>query len=214
METINRQMDLDSQFQTVIDETTGKDIISAPEIIAARNGKADLGSRLSTDYNVLNSKIDTETNSVRSDLLEVNTGIRTELDDLINQTDGVKDWIIEQGENYKGWWEKWASGKLVQYGALLTTHPPATEAWGSIYLSSPVKIEYPIPFWDVYSTTVTLKMVDGNPGWVTQYDVTTPHNTLTETPPFALARPEAGGKTTNAEYDFIAIGRWKEPDDW
>lgn len=213
METISRQMQLDSQFQTVIDETTGKDIISAPEIIAARNGKTDLSSRLNTDYNVLNNKITTETNSVRSDLLEVNTGIRTELDDLINQTDGIKDWIIEQGENYKGWWEKWASGKLVQYGALLTTHPPATEAWGSIYVSNPVKIEYPIPFWDVYTTDVTLRMIDRNAGWLTQYDTTT-YNTLTETPRYALARPEPGGFTTNVQYDFIAIGRWKEPDGW
>ena len=213
-ETIRRQTQLDSQFQTVIDETTGKDIISAPEIIAARNGKTDLSSRLNTDYNVLNSKIDTETNSVRSDISEINTGIRQELDDLINQTDGIKDWIIEQGENYKGWWEKWASGKLVQYGALLTIHPPATEVWGSVYVTNPVKIEYPIPFWDVYSTKVTLKVVDGNPGWLTQYDTATPYNTLTETPPYTLARPVEGRASSNVQYDFIVIGRWTEPGYW
>lgn len=214
METISRQVQLDSQFQTVIDETTGKDIISAPEIIAARNGKTDLSSRLNTDYNALNNKITTETNSVRSDLFAVSGGIRTELDDLINQTDGIKDWIIEQGENSKGWWEKWASGKLVQYGALLTTHSAATETWGSVYLSEPVRIEYPIPFWDVYSTNVTLKMVDGDAGWLTQYNTTTPYNILTETPRYALARPRIGTNVTNVEYHFNAIGRWKEPDDW
>ena len=213
METISRQMQLDSQFQTVIDETTGKDIISAPEIIAARNGKTDLSSRLNTDYNVLNSKIDTETNSVRSDLSAVSGGIRTELDDLINQTDGIKDWIIEQGDNYKGWWEKWASGKLIQYGGFLTTHSPAAEAWGSIYLSNTIQIEYPIPFWDVYTTNVTLKVVEGDSGWLTQYN-TAPYDRLTKTPKYTLARPVLGLSPSNVEYDFIAIGRWKEPDDW
>ena len=213
METISRQMQLDSEFRTVIDETTGKDIISAPEIIAARNGKTDLSSRLNTDYNVLNNEITTETNSVRSDLSAVSDGIRTELDDLINQTAGIKDWIIEQGENEKGQWEKWANGKLVQYGGLLTTHPPVTEAWGSIYVSNPVKIKYPIPFWDVYTTNVTLKVTIGDSGWLTQYDWS-PYDRLTETPNYALGRPLAGWEHTHVEYGFVAIGRWKEPDDW
>lgn len=213
METISRQMQLDSQFQTVIDETTGKDIISAPEIIAARKGKTDLSLRLDTDYNVLNSKIDTEISSVQNDISEVGDGIRTELDDLISQSAGIRDWIIEQGENEKGQWEKWANGKLVQYGGLLTTHPPVTEAWGSVFVSNPVKIEYPIPFWDVYATNVTLKGVSGTPGWLSQYDSES-YNRLTESPNYALVRPVAGHSPSNVEYGFIAIGRWKEPDDW
>ena len=42
--------DLKTQFQQVIDETTGKDVISAPEIIAARGNNSNLSQRLlSTD---------------------------------------------------------------------------------------------------------------------------------------------------------------------
>ena len=44
--TGNRQADIEVQFQSVIDGTTGKDVISAPEIIAARNGETNLKTRL------------------------------------------------------------------------------------------------------------------------------------------------------------------------
>ena len=44
--TGNRQADIEVQFQSVIDGTTGKDVISAPELIAARNGEANLNARL------------------------------------------------------------------------------------------------------------------------------------------------------------------------
>lgn len=41
-----RQATVEEQFQTVLDETTGKDVISAPELIAARNGELNLKTRL------------------------------------------------------------------------------------------------------------------------------------------------------------------------
>lgn len=44
--TGNRQADIEDQFKDVIDGTTGKDVISAPEIIAARKGEASLNARL------------------------------------------------------------------------------------------------------------------------------------------------------------------------
>ena len=45
-----RQDTVESTFQSVIEETTGKDVISAPEIIAARGGHDNLSQRLlSTD---------------------------------------------------------------------------------------------------------------------------------------------------------------------
>lgn len=144
---------------------------------------------------------------------EIFKGMDNAADKINENFKGIKDYIIDQGENSKGWWEKWASGKLVQYGALLKTHSGATEAWGSIYLSEPVSIEYPIAFWDVYSLEVSLKIFDGFAGWLTQYDTRT-HNPLTETPRYALARPRPGAGVTNAEYHFIAIGRWKKPDYW
>lgn len=46
----NRQDTVESQFQDVIENTTGKDVVSAPEIIAARNGKANLKERLDDDH--------------------------------------------------------------------------------------------------------------------------------------------------------------------
>lgn len=45
-----RQGNVESQFQNVIDETTGKDVISAPELIAARNGKSNLKTRLDEEH--------------------------------------------------------------------------------------------------------------------------------------------------------------------
>ena len=41
-----RQTTVEEQFQSLLNETTSKDVISAPEIIAARGGKATLGQRL------------------------------------------------------------------------------------------------------------------------------------------------------------------------
>lgn len=44
-----RQATVEEQFQSVLDETTGKDVISAPEIIAARDGATTLGERLDSE---------------------------------------------------------------------------------------------------------------------------------------------------------------------
>ncbi|WP_373706121.1 M14 family metallopeptidase [Jeotgalibaca porci] len=48
--TIGRQNYVEEQFQDVLDETTGKDVISAPELIAARNGKSNLKTRLDDEH--------------------------------------------------------------------------------------------------------------------------------------------------------------------
>ncbi len=48
--TIGRQGYVEEQFQNVIDETTDKDVISAPELIAARNGKSNLKTRLDDEH--------------------------------------------------------------------------------------------------------------------------------------------------------------------
>lgn len=44
--TIDEILALQPQFQSVLDETTGKDVISGPEIILARGGATTLGERL------------------------------------------------------------------------------------------------------------------------------------------------------------------------
>ena len=56
-ETIGRQDFVEYQFQTVIDETTGKDVISAPELIAARNGKSNLKTRLDEEHAQVNAQL-------------------------------------------------------------------------------------------------------------------------------------------------------------
>jgi len=53
--TGNRQADIEIQFKDVIDNTTGKDVISAPEIIAARNGENDLKTYLDKQKESLNN---------------------------------------------------------------------------------------------------------------------------------------------------------------
>lgn len=125
----------------------------------------------------------------------------------------VEDYIIEQGENDKGWWEKWESGKLVQYGSLLTKHNGVTEQWGSVYLSNPVNIVYPIPFWDIYTLNVNLITTSGATGWLTQYEAGVTDR-LTASPAYSIARPVKTTTTIEAQYDFKAIGRWKQPDGW
>src|SRR5690606_40711529 len=61
-ETKQRQDNVEAQFQSVLDETTGKDVISAPEITAARVGADDtnhpnLKERLDTEYQKLSSQL-------------------------------------------------------------------------------------------------------------------------------------------------------------
>lgn len=60
--TTDRQDSVEAQFQSVLDETTGKDVISAPEINAAKVG-AD-----NTDYPNLKQRLDTEHNRLSSQL--------------------------------------------------------------------------------------------------------------------------------------------------
>lgn len=56
-DTIGRQDHVESQFQDVIDETTGKDVIAAPEIIAARNGEPNLKARLDKNQSEVTSQL-------------------------------------------------------------------------------------------------------------------------------------------------------------
>lgn len=56
-ETKTRQDSLETQFQDVLDETTGKDIISAPEILAARGSHANLKQRLDSEYQEVTTQL-------------------------------------------------------------------------------------------------------------------------------------------------------------
>lgn len=57
VENKNRQNAVEEQFQDVIENTTGKDVISAPEIIAARNGEPNLKSRLDKEHQQVTAQL-------------------------------------------------------------------------------------------------------------------------------------------------------------
>ena len=58
VELKNRQTSVESQFDAVQQELTGKDIISAPEIIAARNGEANLKTRIDKEHQEVTEKLE------------------------------------------------------------------------------------------------------------------------------------------------------------
>lgn len=53
----SRQDSVESQWQVVSDEMTDKDVISAPEIIAARDGEANLKARLDKDHQEVTAQL-------------------------------------------------------------------------------------------------------------------------------------------------------------
>src|SRR5690606_29035076 len=62
--TTDRQDSVEAQFQSVLDETTGKDVISAPEVTAARVG-AD-----GTQYSNLKQRLDIEHDKITAQLAQ------------------------------------------------------------------------------------------------------------------------------------------------
>ena len=53
----NRQSSVENQFNSLQQEITNKDVISAPEIIAARNGEADLKTRLDKEQQEITTQL-------------------------------------------------------------------------------------------------------------------------------------------------------------
>lgn len=146
-------------------------------------------------------------------LNKIEKGMSNAAEKINENFEEIDDYIIEQGDNYKGRWEKWASGKLVQYGSLLKTHEGIQEEWGAIYLSDPVEIVYPIPFWDIYTLNVNLLSISGATGWLFQYKAGVADR-LIKSPAYTIARPSRTSATIKVQYDFKAIGLWKQPDGW
>ena len=97
--TTDRQDSVEAQFQSVLDETTGKDVISAPEITAARVGADDtnypnLKERLDTEYQKLSSRLDTEYQKLSSQLAQKAT--KAELYQSIGSTKTYLDNQLSQ----------------------------------------------------------------------------------------------------------------------
>jgi len=60
----SRQDSVESQWQSVIDETTNLDVVSAPEIIAARNNEANLKARLDKENQQVTARLAQTENDV------------------------------------------------------------------------------------------------------------------------------------------------------
>ena len=69
--TIGRQDYVEEQFQDVLDETTGKDVISAPELIAARNGKSNLKTRLDDEHAQVTAQLQQTENNLSDRAINV-----------------------------------------------------------------------------------------------------------------------------------------------
>ncbi|MFL2100098.1 glycosyl hydrolase family 28-related protein [Desemzia sp. FAM 23989] len=72
VETVDRQDYVEQQFQVVLDETTGKDVISAPELLAARIGVDG------TVYPNAKARIDAEQNETNRQLAQNTSAIQGE----------------------------------------------------------------------------------------------------------------------------------------
>ena len=66
---------VESQFQDVIDNTTDKDVISAPEIIAARNGEANLKARLDKEKNEVTTQLAQKTDKGNVSVFDINKNL-------------------------------------------------------------------------------------------------------------------------------------------
>lgn len=89
--------------------------------------------------------------------VEINDGI-TKIDDITTKIGSdtlvgsilyrlgiIKDYVIESGSNSNGNYEKWASGKLVQWGDDTKTVGPTDTTSGIAYQNG-IKVNYPINF--------------------------------------------------------------------
>lgn len=116
-------------------------------------------------------------------------------------TECLKDYIVEQGKrliagtNRYNYYEKYASGKLVQWGIASYSY---TNGFG--------KITYPIPF--AGSTNDYMLFVQGQymPGKVVEIMVAS-KNTVSQG--YAYSRYTDNSKPDTHNFDWYAIGRWK-----
>ncbi|WP_373755091.1 glycosyl hydrolase family 28-related protein [Jeotgalibaca porci] len=100
--TIGRQDYVEEQFQDVLDETTGKDVISAPELIAARNGKSNLKTRLDGEHAQVTAQL--QQNEVL--IADVESNANNRIDSIIARpAEGISEqeiWDARHGNSSLG----------------------------------------------------------------------------------------------------------------
>lgn len=102
VENESRQTNVEGQFQAVLDETTGKDVISAPEITASRVGAdgtqhANLKQRLDAEQQEVTAQLAEKANI--EDLEETNTVLNTELSKKRDKATKIKSSDLDVSSN-------------------------------------------------------------------------------------------------------------------
>lgn len=121
----------------------------------------------------------------------------------------VVDYIIESGENSNGSWEKWKSGKLVQWGVKTYEHPlgyPLDQFGGTFKSTENMRVSYPVRFSDIPAFNVTCDVTAGGQGWLYTRGAFGSVSASTE---FVLTRPTQYSNNTVIVASWVAIGKWK-----
>lgn len=117
-----------------------------------------------------------------------------------------KDYIVDYGSNANGNWEKWSSGKLVQWGEVTFTFDIA-RTWGSLYYGSTQTIfNFPMTFKSIEVFDHNLTSGSGISFIPAQYVVTNYNESNFFG--FSGVRPNVGNGAIGV-VNYIAIGRWK-----
>lgn len=139
---------------------------------------------------------------------ETKNDFTTKINQLLNWMGLVKDYVIETGSNTNGNWEKWNSGKLVQWGKKTVTHNGGfSEQWVNMFYCPTTIITYPISFVGSLPINKTKGFGVGADCW----SVSSSQNqaNLLNAGGFYLIRPAASASSLTAIYDWESVGRWK-----
>lgn len=121
------------------------------------------------------------------------------VDDVLNAL--AKEYIVEQGKqlilntNRYNYYEKYASGKLIQYGVANYSY---TDGFG--------KITYPIPFSGSINDYMLFVQGQYISGKVVEVMVASKHSTSQG---YAYSRYIDNSKPDTHDFDWYAIGKWK-----
>lgn len=91
---------LGNQFKDVIDSTTGKDVISAPEIIAARSGEIDLNARLTKNEQEVTAQLAQTVGVDIKDFGVLGDGVTDDTENIQNALDSPLPIFWSEGTYY------------------------------------------------------------------------------------------------------------------
>ena len=128
---------------------------------------------------------------------EIYKGMDNAAEQIDNNFKGIKDYVIEQGDNYT----KWESGKLEQWGSIDAGVLSLTRQRGNIFISEEsLRLNFPYEF--IKEPILTL-IPDS--GVIIGLYIGEVFSSGADVWPFSALRHER-----QVEYSYHAIGRWKE----